>query len=397
MQPEDGNRKISESVEIHGHYDPRFVGVRDVFAAAFERGAELGASVCVTLEGESVVDLHAGFADTARTQPWQHDSLVNLFSTTKGMTAICALRLVDQGRLDLDAPVAKYWPEFAAGGKADLPVRHLLSHRAGLPAISKPLPPGSLLDWGVMTAALAEQEPWWTPGTQHGYHAISFGFLVGEVVRRIDGRSLGTFFREEVAEPLGVDLHIGLAEEHEGRVSKLVQGPVHAENGPDLFQMILKDPESMLAKAFINPPLLPGDANSREWRAAEIPAANGHGTAAALARLYTALALGGELDGVRVLSSETIEAARTQHSLGLDAILPLESRFGLGFQMPTEGEPTGPNPKVFGHAGAGGSYGQADPENRIGFGYSMNLMHTGLWMVDPRPRALLRAVHEALA
>ena len=387
---------MAESVEIRGTCDPRFDGVRETFAQAFERGEELGASVCVTLEGETVVDLFAGFADEARTRPWERDSLVNLFSTTKGMTTICALHLVDQGLLDLDAPVATYWPEFKAGGKAELPVRHLLSHRAGLVAVKKPLPQGSLYDWEVMTQALAEQEPWWTPGERHGYHAISFGFLVGEVVRRISGKSLGTYFREEIAEPLGLDFYIGLPEEHEPRVSPLVQGPVHSDGGPDLFTRILEDPESMLAKAFINPPLLPTDANTRPWRAAEIPAANGHGTAAALARIYAALSLGGELEGVRVLSPQTIELARTEQSLGQDAILPLVSRFGLGFGMPPAEEPTGPNFKVFGHSGAGGSYGQADPENRMSFGYTMNLMHSGVWLVDPRPRALLRSVYAAL-
>jgi CubicO group peptidase (beta-lactamase class C family) len=387
---------MPETTEIHGRCDSPFEGVRDVFQQAFECGDELGASVCVTVEGETVVDLYGGYADDARTRPWRPDSLVNVFSTTKGMTTLCALRLVEEGRLDVDAPVARYWPEFAAGGKADLPVRYLLSHRAGLAAIQKPLPAGSLYNWTTMTEALAEQAPWWTPGEAHGYHALSFGFLVGEVVRRISGKSLGNYFREQFAEPLGLDFHIGLPEGHEPRVSPLVQGPVHAEDGTDLFAQIMADPESLLAKAFINPPMLPTDANTREWREAEIPAANGHGTASALARIYGALALGGEIDGVHVLSSEVIEQARQEQCLGKDLILPVVSRFGLGFQMPPAEEPVGPNFKVFGHAGAGGSYGQADPENRMSFGYTMNLMHSGVWLVDPRPRALLRAVYAAM-
>ena len=387
---------MADPIEMRGHCDPRFRGVQDELEQAFARGDELGASVCVTLEGETVVDLFAGYADEARTRPWERDSLVNVFSTTKGMTTLCALRLVEEGQLDVDAPVAKYWPEFAAGGKAELPVRYLLSHRAGLVAVQKPLPAGALYDWEVMTQALAEQEPWWTPGEQHGYHAVSFGFLVGEVVRRITGQSLGTYFRKTFAEPLGLDFHIGLAEEHEPRVSPLVDGPVHTGDEPDLFQRIVADPESMLAKAFINPPLLPTDANTRAWRAAEIPAANGHGTASALARVYAALSLGGDLEGVHVLSPEVIEMGRTEQSLGKDLILPMVSRFGLGFAMPPAEEPTGPNPRVFGHAGAGGSYGQADPENRMSFGYTMNLTHAGIWLVDPRPRALLARVYEAL-
>lgn len=387
---------MSDPIEIHGNCDPRFEGVQKVFAEGFECGDELGASVCVTLEGEPVVDLYAGFADEARTRAWEHDTLVNVYSTTKGMTALCALRLVEEGRLDLDAPVARYWPEFAAAGKEALPVRYLLSHRAGLPAVAKPLPPGSLFDWECMAGALAEQAPWWTPGEQHGYHAISFGFLVGELVRRITGRSLGTYFREELAEPLGLEFYIGLPEALDPRVAELVQGPVHESEGPNLMELIFEDLESVTSKAFMNPPLDPTAANSREWRAAEIPAANGHGTAAALARVYAALSLDGDLDGVHVLSREVIEQARTEQSLGKDAILTLVSRFGLGFGMPPAEEPTGPNFEVFGHAGMGGSYGQADPENRMSFGYTMNLMHVGAWLVDPRPRALLRAVYAAL-
>ncbi|MEE2704431.1 MAG: serine hydrolase domain-containing protein [Myxococcota bacterium] len=387
---------MTESIEVQGSCDPRFARVQQEFEQAFERGDELGASVCVTLEGETVVDLWAGFADEARTRAWEHDTLVNVYSTTKGMTALCALRLVEQGRLDLDAPVARYWPEFAAAGKEELPVRYLLSHRAGLAAVQEPLAPGSLFDWACMAKALAEQAPWWTPGDQHGYHAISFGFLVGELVRRITGRSLGTYFREELAEPLGLEFYIGLPEALEPRVAALVQGPIHETEGPNLMELIVTDPESLTAKAFANPPLDPTAANSREWRAAEIPAANGHGTAAALARVYAALSVGGDLDGVHVLAPELIEQARTEQSLGMDAVLMLVSRFGLGFGMPPAEEPTGPNSEVFGHAGMGGSYGQADPENRMSFGYTMNLMHMGAWLVDPRPRALLRAVYASL-
>ena len=208
---------------------------------------------------------------------------------------------------------------------------------------------------------------------------------------------LGSFFREEIAEPLAADFWIGLPEQEDARVAQLVQGPVHtSEEGGNLFEQILQDPTSLAARAFTNPPFDLEAPNQREWRAAEIPAANGHGTAAALARVYAALANGGSLDGVQVLTPETVEAARDERSLGLDRVLPIVSRFGLGFGLPTEEEPIGPNPSAFGHAGAGGSYGMADPESRMSFGYTMNLMHQGLWLVDPRPRKLLRAVYDAL-
>ncbi len=389
---------MSDSTPIHGHCEPRFESVREVFRRGFESSAEVGASLCVTVEGEAVIDLWGGHVDPDRTQPWERDTLANVYSTTKGITTIAAHQLVDQGKLDLDAPVADYWPEFAAAGKQALPVRHLLSHRAGLAAVRKPLSQDALYDWDAMTAALAEQEPWWEPGTAHGYHALTYGWLVGEVIQRITGKSVGAYVREAIAEPLGVEFYIGCGPELDARIAGLIEGPIHVPEGEESFDLlaeILKDPESLLAKAFANPPVI-GLVNTREWRAAEIPAANGHTNAHSLARIYAALALGGAIDGVRILSPDQIERARTEHSHGDDAVLPLTTRLGLGFFMPTEREPLGPNPQVFGHGGAGGSYSQADPENRMSFGYVMNLAHQGLWLVDPRPRALLAAVYEAL-
>ncbi len=384
---------MSAELRIEGTCDRRFEAVRATFADNFTTFGETGAAVALTLDGRPVVDLWAGYADAERRRPWQRDTIVNVYSTTKGMTAICAHRLVDQGRLDLDAPVAKYWPEFAAGGKAGLPVNYLLSHRAGLPAVRQPLAPGALYEWGTMTAVLAAQEPWWVPGAQHGYHALTYGWLVGEVVRRISGKSLGTFFREEVAEPLGLDFHIGLSAEHDVRTTDLIAPPPPTPEQIDLFSEILKDPESLLFKVFANPLILPDAANSREWRAAEIPAANGHTNARALARVYGALACGGALNGVRVLSLASIGRALAEQAVGPDGVLPLYTRFGLGFMLSTPTEPMGPNPRTFGHGGMGGSMAFADPEARIGFGYTMNEMHTGLWLIDPRARALIAAVY----
>jgi CubicO group peptidase (beta-lactamase class C family) len=387
---------MSGNLKIEGSCDTRFTRVRETFAQNFTTFGETGAAVALYVDGRPVVDLWAGHADAARTQPFPRDAIVNVYSTTKGITAICAHRLVEQGRLDLDAPVAKYWPEFAQAGKDTLPVRHLLSHRAGLPAVRRPLQPSDLYEWDTMTAALAEQEPWWKPGTRHGYHALTYGWLVGEVIRRITAKSVGAYFREEIAGPLDIDFHIGLSAAVEARAVDLIPPPPPSEEQITLFTEILKDLDSMLAKAFINPIVAPESANSPEWRRAEIPAANGHAGARALARLYGALANGGALDGFHVLTQASIDRALEQHSDGPDAVLPLHTCFGLGFMRSTPHERLGPNARSFGHGGMGGSMAFADPDARIGFGYTMNEMHMGLWLIDPRAAALIEAVYASL-
>jgi CubicO group peptidase (beta-lactamase class C family) len=379
-------------VPIRGQCDARFARVREVFEQNFE-GPEVGAAVSVTVDGRPVVDLWGGYADRERARSWESDTLVNVYSTTKGMTAICAHQLVEQGKLDLDKPVAHYWPEFAAQGKDSLPVRHLLSHRAGLPAVGTPLAKGSVYDWGAVTRALADTKPWWEPGSKHGYHALTYGHLVGEVVRRVSGESLGTYFRNHVAAPLGLDFHIGLEAKHDGRVAHMIPAPQPPAGGaapppgvpPELAAALGKlmkdmlDPKTLTWAAFHGTPGHPDDPNTRAWRGAEIPAANGHGTARALARVYGALARGGEVDGVRVLERDTIERARTEHSFGPDAVLGgIPMRFGLGFMLRHDLMPISPNPSAFGHPGAGGSIGFADPDARVGFGYVMNQMQAGL-------------------
>jgi CubicO group peptidase (beta-lactamase class C family) len=383
-------------MNIEGHCDPRFARVRDVFAENFRVRDEVGASVAVTVDGKSVVDLWAGHADQARTIPWTRDTLVNVYSTTKGMTAICAHRLVEEGRLDLDAPVAAYWPEFAQAGKANLPVRWLLGHRAGLAAVRTVLPSASLYDWNAMTSALAAQEPWWTPGERHGYHAVTFGWLVGEVVRRISGKSLGSYFRDEIARPLGLDFHIGLAEaEHErcGEMS-MIPLPDPGSDEPNLGLVIMADPRSIQALAFMNPPSMARGPNNAPWRSAEIPGANGHGTARSLARVYGALACGGDVDGVHVLDAASIARCRTEQSRGPDLVLQLPTRFGLGFMLSQDRADArfGPSPRAFGHPGAGGSVGFADPDTGLGFGYTMNRMGPHI-LLDPRATALIDAVY----
>jgi len=386
---------MSISIEVHGHIDPRFAPVRDVFIDNFSRFGEVGAALAVVVDGKPVIDIWAGHADGARTQPWQRDTLVNVFSTTKGLTAMCALRLLDQGVLDVDAPVAKYWPEFAQGGKGTLPVRDLLSHAAGMAAVRRPLEPAALFDWDTMTSALAEMEPWWEPGSKHGYHALTYGWLVGELVRRLSGKSLGTFFRDEIATPLAIDAHIGLPAEHDERVAPLIPAPVNAAE-IDLYADILKDPDSLLAKAYANPPIMPEVANMEIWRRAEIPAANGHTNARALARLYGVLAKGGDQDGYRLLTPATIQRAGKPLTDGRDAILPMHTSFGLGFMLATPHECFGPNPNMFGHNGMGGSIGFADLDAQVGFGYAMNEMHSGYWIIDPRPKALSDALYGCL-
>lgn len=389
-----------KEIVIEGDCDPRFARVREAFAEGFRSRDEVGAAVSVYLGGEAVVELWGGFADQAKTRPWQRDTLVNVYSTTKGMTALCAHRLVEEGKLDLDAPVARYWPEFAAGGKAEMPVRYLLGHRSGLPAVRRLLPGEFLYDWDAITGALAAEEPWWKPGERHGYHAVTFGWLVGEVVRRITGRSLGTYFREEIAEPLGADFWIGLPDHEHARVGEMSAIPLEAppgEDGLSLAMTFMKDPEGMTARAFMNPPSMAKGPNHAEWRRAEIPGANGHATARALASIYGAVASDGASAGARVIGGDSVERCREEQSRGRDAVLQIETRFGLGFMLP-QGRPGtdfGPSPGAFGHPGAGGSVGFADPERGIGFGYVMNRMGPHI-LLDPRATALIDAVYACL-
>jgi len=388
----DGDVEAAGRVE--GTCPERFARVREVFDKSFGRG-EIGAGVSVVIDGETVIDLWGGHADAARTRPWERDTIVNTFSTTKGMTAICLNRKLETGELDVDAPVASYWPEFAVAGKQDIPLRWLLSHRAGLPAVDPPLPAEKRHDWDAIVTALAAQAPLWEPGTRHGYHAMTFGHLVGEVLRRVDGRSLGTCFREEVAEPLDADFYIGFGPELDARCAEMVSPPPPPEG---VQQRIFGggDPDSLAAKVFGKRAPGSQNVNTREWRAAEIPAGNGHGTARALARLYGALARGGEIDGVRVLGEAQIAAATTEQAYGKDAVLaPLETRFGLGFMLTQPMIPFGPNPRSFGHPGAGGSIAFADPDARLGFGYVMNQMQTGLGG-GAHGFALVQAVYESL-
>jgi len=385
------------TIAIEGTCDRRFGQVKEAFDDNFEMTNEVGAAVAIYVDGKLVVDLWGGHTDKARTKPWTRDTLVNVYSTTKGLAAMCAHRLVDQGKLDLEAPVAKYWPEFAQAGKDKLPVKYLLSHRAGLPAVRKTLPPEALFDWKTMTDALAAQEPWWTPGTKHGYHAITYGWLVGEVVRRASGKTLGTYFRDEIVSPLGLDAHIGLDAKEDSRVSNIIPSPPPKPGEVNQLAAIMADPESITYKAIMNPGavLAPDVVNSRAWRGMELPSANGHATARSLAKAYAALARGGEIDGYRVLTPASIERCYTEQSFGIDEVLKQSTRVGLGFMLSQPGVEMGPNPHTFGHPGAGGSIGFADPTAKVGFGYVMNQMGIDP-LLDPRAARLFEALYKSL-
>ncbi len=367
--------------------------MRDAFAENFTARDELGGAVCVAIDGETVVDLWGGHADADRTRPWGPDTLVNIFSIGKGLSAALVARLAGEGRLDLDAPVARYWPEFTAGDKADVTVRQLMSHQAGLPAVRRRLPPDAMLHHDLMVDALAEQEPWWPPGTAHGYHTNTFGFLVGELVRRVAGVSLGTLLREVIAQPLDADLHIGLPATEDHRVSEFV-GFDAPPPTPD--PVGLTEAELMEYHAYFNPPGLSGAGvlNTRAWRAAEIPSTNGHGTARGVTRAFTALVAGGTLDGVHVVDGDALASATEEQVSGEDVILHRPSRFGLGFQLTQPERPLGPNPGAFGHFGAGGSLGFCDPAAGVAFGYVMNRM--GPRWQNPKNRALVDAVYDSL-
>ncbi len=377
-------------VEIHGICDDQFKSVKEAFANNFDEGLEVGSSFAATLNGKFIIDMWAGYSDAAKTQPWNKNTIVNVYSTTKVMTAICTLMLVDRGLLDLDAPVAKYWPEFAQGGKEKLPVRYLLSHTAGLSGFDRPIRVKTLYDWEKIVNLLAAQMPWWEPGTKSGYHALTFGHLLGELVRRITEKTLGTFFKEEVAGPLKADFHIGLPEEFDFRVGELIPPPQI-----DMSQLGDIDPNSVAVKTFTSAVTSPEEAKTRAWRAAEIPAANGHGNARSVARITAALACGGELDGIHLLSLDTIEKALEEQSYGTDLVLMVPIRFGLGFGLQSKELPIGPNQRILYWGGWGGSVSIIDLDAKLSIAYVMNKMVSTL-TGDPRSARPIEALYNSL-
>lgn len=393
---------MTTTQRIEGEVAPGFEPVREAFAANFAQRGDIGAAVCVYHRGRTVVDLWAGTADEDPGRPWTRDTLQLVYSATKGATATAAHLLNQRGELDLDAPVAEYWPEFAAHGKADIPVRWLLSHQAGLVTLDRPVPLADALNWHPMVTALAAQRPAWTPGTAHGYHGRTYGWLVGEVIRRVSGRTPGRYFADEIAAPLDLDFFIGLPESERDRVSRMAyQQPtvdlaaLPPEAIPEEYRAAVAamlDPDSLANRAFAITDPAEIDFNSPEVQAAELPASNGICTARGLARMYAALV--GEVDGVRLLAPETVAAATKEQAAGQDRVLMLPMRFASGYMIPTDTVPlTGP--QAFGHPGRGGSLGFADPEHDLAFGYVMN--HIIEDPTDARAAALVEALGRSLA
>jgi CubicO group peptidase (beta-lactamase class C family) len=355
--------------EIQGSVEPGFEAVRDTLSANLDSGADVGASVAVILDGKTVVDIWGGHRDEARSEPWQRDTIINVWSTTKTMAALCALVLADRGELDFHSPVARYWPEFKENGKEGVEVAHVLGHSSGLSGWQEPMQPSDLYDWDKATSLLAAQEPWWEPGTASGYHAITHGYLVGEIVRRITGRSIGAFFDDEIARPLGADFHIGTGSEHDERVAKVVPPPPLPMEG--------LDPDSIAVRTLTNPLLSAEQSWEVEWRRSEIPAAGGHGNARSVATVQSVLACGGEVNGVRLLSEAGCEAALEEVSYTTDLVLGLPLRYGMGYGLNSADTPLSPNPRACFWGGWGGSLVLVDLDTHMVVAYVMNKMGEG--------------------
>ncbi|MEV0945006.1 serine hydrolase domain-containing protein [Rhodococcus sp. NPDC049939] len=357
--------------ELGGHCDSRFAALRDALKKNLDSGADLGASIVVTLDGEPVVDMWGGWSDANRTTEWGRDTITAVFSSTKTVTALAALVLVDRGLLDVYAPVARYWPEFAARGKERVEVRHLLSHTSGVPGWDQPVSGEDLYDVAESTKRLAAQSPWWEPGTASGYHAQSYGHLIGELIRRIDGRMLGRFVAEEITGPLGADFHIGLDPSEFGRVSNVVPPP-----SPPTART---DHDSVAFRALNGPTPYATDSWSREFRTSENGAGSGHGNARSLARIHSVVACGGEVDGVRLLTPDTIALIFEEQSNGVDLVLEKPIRFGIGYGLPTPASvPFVPEGRICFWGGWGGSEIVIDTERRMTMAYVMNRMSSAL-------------------
>ena len=360
-------------MEIHGQYDKKFELIVDSFEKQFELGLDIGSSLAVTCEGEMVIDVWAGSRDKAESLPWEEDTIVNVFSSTKNATSLAAYVLADRGQLDFSAPVAKYWPEFAQQGKENILISHIMSHSSGLPGWDSPVSGQDLYDPDKVAALFENQEPWWEPGTALGYHAITIGNLMGEIIKRISGKTVGNFFREEIAEPLDIDFHIGLDDKHHSRVAEIHQA---VESNPeDIFEL---EEGSVMQKVFANG-IVASDALTPEWRRAEIPAAGGHGNGRSIAESMALMANSGTYKGKRIFSDQLMKFALEEQIRGNDLVLVEPLRWGIGFGLPID------NASWMGYleegacfwAGWGGSMSIADTTKRVSFGYTPCLMEEG--------------------
>jgi len=377
--------------DISGSCDHRFEQVRHDLAQLVDAGEELGASIVLDLDGDIVIDMWGGYRDEARAQPWVSDTITNVWSTTKTVTSLAALMLVDRGQLDVDAPVATYWPEFAAAGKEGVLVRHLMSHMSGVSGLEQPAVIEDLYDWEKSTARFAAQAPWWQPGTASGYHATNFGHLVGEIVRRITGKSLKQFVADEIAGPLGADFQIGAVESDWDRIAPVVPPP------PLPFDLSSLPPDSPTVRTLTGPPADANDANTPGWRRADMGAINGHGNARSVARILSVISRGGEVDGVRLLRPETIELIFNEQANGIDVVLGVPLRFGIGFGLPQlDVLPYVPDEKICFWGGWGGSVIIMDVGRKMTISYMMNKMGAGVIGSD-RSAKYVSAIYSALA
>lgn len=376
---------------IHGTCDPAFSSVREAFSANFAEGLEVGACCAVFVDGAKVVDLWGGYTDETFSDEWKRDTIVNLMSVAKGVASLCIHRLVSQGRLQLDEPIARYWPEFAQNGKKGVLVRHALDHRAGIPIIEDPLWPGAVYNWNAMIRALEAQAPIFPVGEQPAYHTVTMSFLLGELVRRVTGDTLGAYFRREIAEPLDLDYWLGLPDSEHGRCARFIAwtGYNNRTNETD-------GPPDLLVKAWQQfDPANDDGYNSAQFRSAQIPCVSGHGNAPAIAKLYEGLALGGTFGGYQIIPTNALARATELQWQDMEPVLTHDYRMGLGFTLNSKDAYMGPNSEAFGHVGAGGSTGFADPVARLGFAYGMNRMYPTRDN-GPRARRLIEATYASL-
>jgi CubicO group peptidase (beta-lactamase class C family) len=386
-------------MEIKGYCEEKFGKVKKVFEKNLNSGKECGASFSVTIEGKTVIDLCGGYADAAKTKQWQRDTIVNVFSTSKVVTAICVLMLADRKIIDVDAPVADYWPEFAQSGKEEITIGHLLSHTAGLPGFDDKLEIKDFYNWKKVTEALSRQKPWWDDRRRSGYHAFTFGFLLGEIVKRVSKKSLGRFLKDEITGPMDIDFHIGLSDLERSRVAELIPANMEGIKGKFMMWMMgIMLRNTLFTKVFTNPEITNEDFMTKEWQFAEIPAANGHGNASAVAKIGAIIANGGELNSVRFLSQEIIEKILEIRTEGKDLVLNMPIKFGLGFAINNPGglmSKIYPNPRTLYWGGYGGSLISADLDEKMSLAYVMNKQ--GFKIIgDPRGEQLIKAVYSSL-